>query len=670
MISKSIKYKDLKDLESFIKLNNFFKEKSLLVQIFSGCLDYDILKNISSFILKTLPNAKIIGATTDGEIKNNEILTNSIIINFSSFTKTTISISYEENLSIDKSYDVGIKLSKSLIKDNSKGFILFADGLNTNGEELLNGIKSISNNITISGGLAGDNAKFKKTYVLCNDKVLENSVVGVSLNSDILNVYTNYTFAWENIGREFIVNKSVNERVYEIDGMTPYDLYSKYLGKNIANLLPGISIEFPLIIQNKNLPIARAALSRHDDDSITFAGNIKEGSIVRFGVGNSEMLLKDATKLALTLSKINTEATFIYSCMARRRFLDNMISCDINALSKISDITGFFTYGEFYSSKDKLYLLNESMTILSLSEDNKKIDKSETIKNEILKYNNHKSTKFHALSHLVNIFSDELNELNKNLETRVYNEIEKNKDFEKRLFTSKKMASLGDMISNIAHQWRQPLSIITTSASGMQLHKELGILSDETFTKYTEIIVSQSQYLSETIDLFRNYIQDNHIFTDIVVQKEIKSTLKLLDSVFKDNNIKLIQNIDYDNELKFKLISGELSQVIINIINNAKDAFIQRDIQNRQITISLSTNKTICTISIEDNAQGIPEHIISKIFEPYFTTKKHKNGTGIGLYMSYDMITKHLKGELYVKNTKNGAKFTIEVPMNITETKI
>ena len=227
------------------------------------------------------------------------------------------------------------------------------------------------------------------------------------------------------------------------------------------------------------------------------------------------------------------------------------------------------------------------------------------------------------------------------------------------------MASLGDMISNIAHQWRQPLSIITTCASAMQLHKDLNILSDEMFESYTENIVTQGKYLSETINTFREYIQDDHKLIDIIIENEIQTTIKLLSSTIKNNNIKLIQNIDFDKVTMIKLISGELSQVIINIINNAKDAFIEKNIKNRILTLELSNNKKNCLISIEDNAGGIKPNILEKIFEPYYSTKSKEEGTGIGLYMSYEIITNHLNGNLYVKNTTSGAKFFIELPLNI-----
>ena len=483
--------------------------------------------------------------------------------------------------------------------------------------------------------------------------------MGISLNSDTLIVNNGYSFAWQNIGRKFIVDRSDNSIVYEIDGMTPVELYAKYLGQEVADLLPGIGIEFPLIIQDGEIDVARAVLARNEDNSLVFAGNIKEGSIVRFGVGNVKELLNDAFNLANTIVKEKPQSLFIYSCMARRRFLDTQASADIVNFSKVCNVAGFFTYGEFFTFEEDYKLLNETLTMLSLSES------TEVNANIELKSNNtHSSsvTTLQALSHLVNVSSNELENLNVNLEEKISNEINKNIENEKKLFDSMKMSSLGDMIANIAHQWRQPLSVITTSASGMQVQHDLGILDDKAFKQYTDAMVYQSMYLSDTINTFRDFIKEDYVLADIVLQDDIDKTLKLIDVVLKDNNIALYNNVDYSSPITLRLITGELSQVIINIFNNAKDALNEKEILKKWIKLSLEFDEYNCIITIEDNAGGIPNDVLPKIFEPYFTTKHQTTGTGIGLYMSYDIVTKHFAGKLYAKNTDNGAKFFIEIP--------
>ena len=660
METKNIVFTDFEDLEDFIEESSLRNKESLLIQIFSGVLEPDKIQKISSFLLKKLPQAKIIGSTTDGEIFEDKVLTESIIISISSFEKTKIKIAGFEVEDISHSYESGLRIADELLENDSKVFILFGDGLNVNGEDFLNGVNEIAKNVVVAGGLAGDNATFTMTYLFVQDRIIYNGVVGVSLNSKELNIFNSYSFAWEEIGREFVVEKSKKNIVYQIDGITPYELYKKYLGDDIAKKLPSIGIEFPLIItDDKNLKKARAVLAKNNDGSLIFAGNINEGSKVKFGIGNSDVILKDSQNLTKVLARSNVEGMFIYSCMARRRFLESQANIDVKYFSKIANVSGFFTYGEFFTNNNRFNLLNETLTILALSENkiNKdiKIDFDNTIFNQ--------ATTLQALSHLANIASKEFEELNDNLELKIKEEVKKNIEFERRLFNSMKMASLGDMIANIAHQWRQPLTVITSTASAIELNKQLGILDDESLSEYIQSIISQANYLSETIDTFRNFIKEKQELKTISIQQEIKKALKITEATFKDNSIELIDNINWDEPIEVELIAGELSQVIINIINNARDAMKEKNIEKKRIKLNLYEKNGKVIIEIEDNGGGIPGDILPRIFEPYFTTKDESHGTGIGLYMSYDIIVKHFNGELKAVNVKDGAKFIIEIPM-------
>jgi len=181
-------------------------------------------------------------------------------------------------------------------------------------------------------------------------------------------------------------------------------------------MLPAIGIEFPLIIQRNGIVVARASVGLNDDGSLIFAGNLHEGDVVQFGSGNSEQILNNSNKKAMALNDVPIESIFIYSCMARRRFLGESINSEISATASIASSSGFFTYGEYFTDYNNCELMNETMTMLALSENN----------NSIVKYhynyqnlNDENSTKILALSNLINKISDELNELNQNLELKV-----------------------------------------------------------------------------------------------------------------------------------------------------------------------------------------------------------------------------------------------------------
>ena len=259
---------------------------------------------------------------------------------------------------------------------------------------------------------------------------------------------------------------------------------------------------------------------------------------------------------------------------------------------------------------------------------------------------------------------NQLEKLTNNLKDEIEMATKLNIEKEKQIFEQLKMAQMGELIGNIAHQWRQPLSVISTAASGMKIKKELNMLTDPDFINYTQSIVDNSLYLSNTIDEFRDYIKESHREKEIVIQERLKMAIKLVDSSFILENIRIIQGFIEEDNIHFRLVLGDLLQVLISILNNSKDALIINDIKDKWIKYELIKKENVILITIEDNAGGIEEKILDKIFNPYFTTKHQSQGTGVGLYSGYEIIVNKLAGNLYVKNTEHGAKFHIELPLN------
>lgn len=216
------------------------------------------------------------------------------------------------------------------------------------------------------------------------------------------------------------------------------------------------------------------------------------------------------------------------------------------------------------------------------------------------------------------------------------------------LFQQSKMASMGEMIGNIAHQWRQPLSVISTCASGIKFEKEFNEISDDRLFESLDLIVENTQYLSKTIDDFRNFFKADKVIEDFCINESILKVLKLLKSSIQNHNIQIETYLD-DN-LIINGYPNEFLQVLINIFNNAKDALTTQPVNTRYMIIKTYTKEQKCIIEVNDNGGGIDEIIISKIFEPYFTTKHKSQGTGIGLYMSHQIVVEHMKGDIIAKN--------------------
>lgn len=256
--------------------------------------------------------------------------------------------------------------------------------------------------------------------------------------------------------------------------------------------------------------------------------------------------------------------------------------------------------------------------------------------------------------------SDALIELNETLEKRVSDELEKNREHEQLLVQKSKFIALGEMISNIAHQWRQPLSELSSIFMNIKFKHGMDKLDKETMDKKSKEAEVVLDYMSHTIDDFRNFFMPTKDKEEFYLKDAIKSVMTIVSSALKYNKINV--QIDVGDDLKLNTFLNEYEQVLLNIISNAKDVLIQNKIENPIIKIYAEEQGNYILLSIEDNGEGVKVNPKSKIFEPYFTTKSDSDGTGIGLYMSKIIIDKNMKGKLRVRNTKNGAKFVITVP--------
>jgi len=222
-------------------------------------------------------------------------------------------------------------------------------------------------------------------------------------------------------------------------------------------------------------------------------------------------------------------------------------------------------------------------------------------------------------------------------------------------------AAMGEMISMIAHQWRQPISVIAMEANNMLADIEFDEIETESFSRDAKNIIAQTQHLSKTIDDFRNFFRPEKKKEWAIPQKIMEECFSIVGKSLENHNIELKKN--YQSQQALLLYSRELLQVIINIIKNAKEALLAHHKQEGKLLVDISEVNDMLQIAIIDNAGGIEENIQNKIFEPYFTTKDKHSGTGLGLYMSKIIIEEHMGGKLEINNTIDGAKFTILLPL-------
>lgn len=253
----------------------------------------------------------------------------------------------------------------------------------------------------------------------------------------------------------------------------------------------------------------------------------------------------------------------------------------------------------------------------------------------------------------------ELKHLNRVLEKRVDEEVVKNREKDYMLIQQGRQAAMGEMIGNIAHQWRQPLTTVSLLIQNLHETYSYGGFTKEFMDKTIEQTLQVIQHMSRTIDDFRHFFKPDKDKTVFLPGDVIQKTISFVEPSMKYQNISL--RFEAEENLSVTGYPNEYAQVLLNILSNARDAFVERNVSLPEIMIRVFGKKKKTVVTISDNAGGIPEHIMDKIFEPYFTTKGLGKGTGVGLYMSKTIIEKHMEGKLSARNIAGGAEFRIEV---------
>jgi len=263
----------------------------------------------------------------------------------------------------------------------------------------------------------------------------------------------------------------------------------------------------------------------------------------------------------------------------------------------------------------------------------------------------------------------ELIEINQTLERRIEEEVSKNREKDQHILHQSRLAQMGEMISMIAHQWRQPLGSISAVAASIKLKTTLNRFDYSTHEgqEASKIYIQESmnkiesyvQFLTHTIDDFRNFFKPNKQKESVTLSQLVRKTLDIIGKALEINGITLTIEVHASNEIF--TYANEVTQVILNILKNAEDVIKERHIPSPQIRIIVDADEAWQTISIEDNAGGIPQDVLPHIFEPYFSTKHEKNGTGLGLYMSKTIIEEHCGGEISAINNPLGACFRIKL---------
>lgn len=586
-------------LDDVIDFSLFHNEPNILVQVFCG-RDGDVLSKILQTILERIPQAVCIGTTTDGEICEKNITTLKTSISISVFWHTTLKTAYVQE---NDAFESGRSLAEKLMTPNTKLLILFSDGTCINAENFLKGIQSFNSSIPICGGMAGDNGRLKQTFIASQTTVIDKGVVGVSLNSDVLKIATDYKFDWKAIGVEHIIEDAKDNRIYKIDGMKPVKFYEKYLGNPISQ------IEFPLIVEKNGVAMARAVIAKHADGSLSCAGNLSTGDKVRIGFGDAKALLRNPIKALKKLRKVHAETYYLYSCMARRRYMPDLIRFEVEPFAKLAPTAGFFTYSEFYHSKGENKLLNQTLTVVALSEC-EHTDANLRLKTLRIKKKKEEETSYaKTIESLTNLIQQSARDYV--IQSRM---LEEQMQYSRNLLASHKK-----FLRYTVHEMNTPLSIIM---SNIELHEmdfgknvyleNIEVAAKSIFSLYDDLsyLVKKNQvvYLKRKINLVE-YVRSR---VDFFGQPASKAKSKIH---FETSHHPIMI---FFNETK-------LQRIIDNNITNA----IKYTFENQPIDVFVYALDQKAHFAITTHSRKIQDP--EKIFEEYYREEDIQAGFGLGL---------------------------------------
>lgn len=579
----TFKFKNLGDMYKNLDLSQIDSNKSL-VQVFSGLCKKKEIVQIQNILKEKYPSLNYIGSTTSGEIYEGVTTENEIIISILNFEHTTTQYFYAKE---ESDFQTGVCLANTLFKENTKAMILFIDGLDSNGNDIIDGISSVNSNIPIAGGLAGDNGDFKETFVFDKNNIYKKGVVAVALNSDKLNVFTDYQLNWQPIGHTMTVTKAKKNHLYELNHTPASEVYKKYLGEKIGNNLPFSATEFPLLKlhDESDFQVCRTFINKFDDGSLITIGNLEEGDKVRFAFGNVDLILNNTKKNILEYENFEPEVIYTYSCTARKAFLQSQIDIELNPLNTIAPTYGFFTYGEVFHKNNKNSLLNVSLTILAFSEKTNKINtkSKKKIIDEKLEKNiisNKHYLVLDALTNLSNKVIEELEEVHKKLKE------EANKDYLTNLYNKRYFDEVSHNLIEIAKRQNSPISVIMIDIDFFKnINDTYGhIVGDEVIKNIASLLIKNTRK-SDIVSRFGG--EEFAILLPNTNKKDAKEIAEKLRNIIEEHII-ILENT---KEIKLTISLGvcqmnlKCDENISKVIDNADIALYQAKKQGRNKVI-------------------------------------------------------------------------------------
>ncbi|NEW59701.1 GHKL domain-containing protein [Sulfurovum sp. bin170] len=676
-------YRDFDSFTEWCDENSITNSERLLIEINYPNDDRKLLKILLTDLQSSFADATIVGMQSFASFTNHQVsdLNRDPIISIMEFDTSSISSMV---LNLDKNYIKGecndYKAEKHIIEKylqaDTEAVEILSSFNDCHTSSFINSLGEDFRHLKIfGGGSTGKSHNTNKSFVFHNNKIYDKAIILIFMHGENLTVELYQAFDWKPISKKKRITKTDDSTIFTMGDSPALDIYRKYFPNLDSDT--SVFLQVPLYITKGNssytVHILNADLS---NQSISTAQPLEENDIVQLSIGNYNAMMNRTQEIYNFLTKTPAQALWIGACISYEYGFRIPIKYYISNIKSNNHIFGYTTSQEYFNEENHPNTFhNHTFIMAAITESNNSYIELEEYKDENITPFEIANKNLYSIMHKT---ANELNRLTENLEIRVNQRTQELKTLNDELQIriddavrevkrqtaimnqQSRLASMGEILENIAHQWRQPLNAVSWVLQDIEIKAKLGNQAEIDIEAVAEKINNSIQFLSNTIEDFRRFVDKSDMAQTFNLKKTIESTKKLIDDTLTELNIKI--ELDCDEDINYKGFENDIKHVIMNLINNARDAFEENEIKNGIISIRVYHEKDELIIAVKDNAGGIPKKILKSIFEPYYTTKHKTKGTGLGLYMSKNLIEK-VKGSLEVASILNGkTTFIITLP--------
>jgi signal transduction histidine kinase len=653
-------YKNFENFDQWCQEHQPINSDKLLIEINypnSNLLELQILLNE---LKEKFSEATIIGMQSFGSFKEHAVSDLNInpVISMMEFTNSSISslvldLSGNYVKGAKEDYLIDFMEVESYLQPDTQAIEILSSYNTKHTSSLINKLGETFSHLKIFGGGATVTSSWgtSKPFVFHNGNIYHKAVILTFLHGENLEVNLYQAFDWKPISKKKKVSKVKESSLLNMDNSPALDIYKKYF----PNIEKDQSVFFqvPLYITKGNISYTVHILDTDTkNQSLITSQNLQEGDIVQLSIGNYNDMMNRTKEIYEFLSETPAEGLWIGSCISYEYGFRIPINYYISNIKSNNHIFGYVTSQEYFNGENQPNTYHNQTFIMAA------ITESSSNYIELVEYKEENITPFEiANKNLYSIMhktANELNRLTENLEIRVNQRTKElkvlNADLQVRINDAvrkvnrqnaimtqqARLASMGEILENIAHQWRQPLNTVSWIMNDTLIKAQLGKSDEIDIEEIAQKVNNSIQFLSNTIEDFRRYVDRSDMAQTFNLKETINSTVMLIKETLAKSKTEV--KIDCADDISYKGYENDFKHVIMNLLNNARDAFEEKGIENGVISIRVYHEKEKLIIAVQDNAGGIPKAILNKIFEPYYTTKHKTQGTGLGLYMSKNMI--------------------------------